>query len=221
LIFSIRFTSAERSVEYLTTIPKLGEFYQASKLVDYAIHTLEQHSTFSPHLHLNLAQRFRVSQWIEPVFRQLIDAPLLTLSDDHISQLGFRVFVLLAHTHACIVYHHQSCAVRAPPVVHDAGCLDEKDCAKAWNHAWWGEAGKPGVALALVHPDHCLSGRDILAKLGGIRPGWQMDGLCLELTLSMIEGMVLEFNSRLVMEESFIQQAIDKLIMAEGKERMA
>ena len=217
MIFFIRFTSTERSVEYLTAILKLGEFYQAPKLVDYAIHTLEQHSAFSPHLRLNLAQRYGVSQWIEPAFRQLIDAPLLALSDDHISQLGFRVFVLLARTHARIVYHRQTCAVRAPPVVHDAGCLDEKDCAKAWNHAWWGEAGKPGVALALVHPDRRLSGRDILAKLGGIRPGWQMDSMCLELTLSMIEGTAPEFNSRLIMEELFIQEAIDELKMAEGK----
>jgi len=39
-----------------------------------------------------------------------------------------------------------------------------------------------GIVLTLVHPDCRISGRDILAKLGSIRPGWQMDDECLELT---------------------------------------
>jgi len=211
-----RFTPAERSVEYLSAILKLGEFYQAPKLVEYAIHTLEQHSTFSPQLRLSLARNYGVSQWIEPAFRQLIDLPLLSLSDSDISQIGFEVFVLLSRTHTRIVYHRQTCAVRAPPAIHDLGCLDVKGCSKAWEHAWWGEAEKHGIALALVHPDRRISGRDILAKLGSIRPGWQMDDECLELTLRKIEGTP-EVSSRLIMEEEFIQEAVDKLVAAWGK----
>jgi hypothetical protein len=65
--------------------------------------------------------------------------------------------------------------------------------------------------LALVHP-----GRDILAKLGSIRPGWQMHDKCLELTLRKIEGMP-EVSSQLIMEEEFIQEAVDKLVAAWGK----
>jgi hypothetical protein len=70
--------------------------------------------------------------------------------------------------------------------------------------------------LSLVHPDRCISGRDILAKLGSIQPGWQMDNECLELTLRKIEGNP-EAKSKLVMEEVFIQEAIDKLVTAWGK----
>ena len=73
-----------------------------------------------------------------------------------------------------------------------------------------------GIALALVHPDRCISGRDILAKLGSIRPGWQMDDECLELTLRKIEGTP-QVSSRLIMEEEFIQEAVDKLVAAWGK----
>jgi hypothetical protein len=94
--------------------------------------------------------------------------------------------------------------------------LDAEDCSKAWQHAWWGESAKHGIALALVHPDHRISSRDILAKLRSIRPGWQMDEECLELTLRKIDGN-LEGKSKLVMEEVFIQEAIDKLVTAWGK----
>jgi hypothetical protein len=38
------------------------------------------------------------------------------------------------------------------------------------------------VVVALVHPDCWISGREILAKLGGIRPDWKMETVCLELT---------------------------------------
>ena len=58
---------------------KLGDFYQAPTLVDYAIHALEQHSAFSPLLRLHLARSYGVHQWIEPAFRQLINIPLLSL----------------------------------------------------------------------------------------------------------------------------------------------
>ena len=91
-----RFTPAECSVEYLSAILKLGEFYQAPKLVEYAIHTVKQRSTFSPQFCLSLAQNYGVSQWIEPAFHQLIDLLLLSLSDSNISQISFEVFILLS-----------------------------------------------------------------------------------------------------------------------------
>jgi hypothetical protein len=189
---------------------KLGEFYQAPVLVDYAIHALEQHSAFGPLLRLHLARSYGVRQWLEPAFRQLINIPLLSFSENEIAQLGLQVFALLARTHNRIVLHRQTCAVIAPPVIHDSGCLDTEDCAKAWAHAWWGEAARPGVAIALIHPDRRISARDILTKLKNIRPGWQMDDLCLELTIHKIEGTP-NVPSRLLLEETFIKEAIEEM----------
>jgi hypothetical protein len=166
---------------------------------------------------LYLARSYHVTSWIKPAFQQLVSTPTLSLTDDDIALIGHETFVSLMKTKSRIDIHRRACAVKAPPVTHGDGCLGEEDCKKAWQNAWWGEPGRPGVAVALIHPDNSLSGLDIARKLDSINVYWHMDESCRDLTVAKVQGTSVPIRkSPLLLEDVYIETAVEELIKMYG-----
>ncbi|KAF8190692.1 hypothetical protein K438DRAFT_2018574 [Mycena galopus ATCC 62051] len=115
-------------------------------------------------------------------------------------------YVILAETHAKITQHRALCAVLAPPVTHYSGCENPTTCSLAWAHAWWGEAAKQGIAIALIHPTQ-IPARKILSTLSDLGTSWQMPASCRKLTVKSLK----DDPSLLLREEIFIAKALTEL----------
>jgi hypothetical protein len=141
-------------------------------------------------MRLYLARSYHVVDWICPGFRELVATPTLSLTDGDIQHLGTATLVLLVRTKSRIDLHRRACAVRAPPVTHGDGCYDAEDCEKEWQNAWWGEQGRPGVAIALIHPYLALPAAEIAQKLDTLQVGWKMDDVCRDMTIDAVRGLL-------------------------------
>jgi hypothetical protein len=213
--YILRWTPEPPTLERLIAILKLSTFYDIEDGRDYAIINLDACSDLRPATRLHLARNYRVGQWIYPGFQQLVSVPVLSLTRQDIEAIQTQTFIVLVKTKARVDCHRLTCAVKAPPVVHGDGCIGQEDCERAWQNAWWGEAGRPGVAIALIHPDLALSGREILKKLNNLQLTWHMDVSCQALTISKVQGTV-DLVSPLLMEEEYIRTAVGELKMIYG-----
>jgi hypothetical protein len=104
--------------------------------------------------------------------------------------------------------------VRAPPVTHGDGCYDAEDCEKEWQNAWWGEQGRPGVAIALIHPYLALPAAEIAQKLDTLQVGWKMDDVCRDMTIDAVWGPGL--RGPLMIENEYVEAAVTELTMMYG-----
>jgi hypothetical protein len=193
---------------------KLATFYEIEDGRDYAISTLHGRPDLRPAMRLYLAQNYLVTDWICPGFQQLVATPTLSLTDNDIEHIGSATFIVLVRTKARIDLHRRACAVRAPPVTHGDGCYDEEECEKEWQNAWWGEQGRPGVAITLVHPNLALPAKDIARKLDTLKLGWKMDDSCRDLTVEKVRGVNLK--GPLMLEDEYVEEAIAQLTMMYG-----
>jgi hypothetical protein len=211
----LRWTSEPPSLERLAAILKLATFYQIEDGRDFAISTLHMRTDLHPAMRLYLARSYHVAEWIHPRFKQLISTPTLSLTDDDIKYIGLETFITLTRTKTQIDLHRLECALKAPPVSHAIDCLDDQDCEKAWQSAWWGEPGRPGVAIALIHPHHPVSGENILKKLTTLKVSWNMDDNCRDLTVSKVHGSH-RVQSPLLLENEYVDEAVVKLTAMYG-----
>lgn len=185
---------------------ELADFFDSSYVTNIAKQHLCSANDLHPAARLHLAMQYRVDEWIERSFRALIDIPLHTLTLGDIHQIGFSPYIILAETKAKIAEHHAFCSLTPPSVEHAADCHNRASCFHSWAHAWWGEAGKQGVAIALVHPTR-VPAHIILERLPDIETSWHMSLACRNRT---IESLV-ENPSVLLREEMFIAKAIKEL----------
>ncbi|KAF8146521.1 hypothetical protein K438DRAFT_2028136 [Mycena galopus ATCC 62051] len=165
---------------------EMADFFNAPKVAKLAKKWLSKRMDLDPAVGLHLAMQYQVVEWIEPCFRALIRTPLPLLSDAEIKLIGFSPYVILAETHAKITQHRALCAVLAPPVTHYSGCENPTTCSLAWAHAWWGEAAKQGIAIALIHPTQ-IPARKILSTLSDLGTSWQMPASCRKLTVKSLK----------------------------------
>jgi hypothetical protein len=165
-------------------------------------------------MRLYLARNYRVVDWICPGFEELVWTPTLSLTDNDIEHIGSTTFVVLVRTQARIHIHRQACAVKAPPVTHGDGCYDAEECEHEWQNAWWGEQGRPGVAVALVHPYLVLPAKLVAKKLDTLKVSWKMDDTCRDLTVEKVRG--LDLKGPLMMEDEYIEAAVAELTMMYG-----
>ncbi|KAJ7930586.1 hypothetical protein B0H13DRAFT_2309535 [Mycena leptocephala] len=185
---------------------EMADFFQAPKITKLAKKWLSRRKDLDPAVGLHLAMQYRVAEWVEPSFRALIHTPLASLSDTEIKLIGFSPYVILAETQAKITQHRALCAVLAPPVSHHSSCDEPTTCSLAWAHAWWGEAAKQGIAIALIHPAQ-IPARRILSTLPDLGTSWQMSAACKRLTAKYLK----DEPSVLLREEIFIAKAIAEL----------
>jgi hypothetical protein len=165
-------------------------------------------------MRLYLARNYSVADWICPGFRELVVTPTSLLTDSDIEHIGIATFVLLVRTKDRIDTHRRACAVRAPPITHGDGCYDENECEREWQNAWWGEEGRPGVAIALIHPNMAYPAKEIAKKLDTIKVGWKMDDTCRELTVEKVRGP--DLKGPLMLEYEYIEAAVAELATMYG-----
>ncbi|KAJ7489635.1 hypothetical protein B0H11DRAFT_1912644 [Mycena galericulata] len=185
---------------------EMADFLNSSVVTKTAIHWLGQRKDFEPVLRLQLAIRYGIKDWFDSAFRRLIQTPISSLTSDGIDMIGFDAFVILAATQSKITSHRTLCALSVPPVEHGSSCNDSIACNRSWAHAWWGEATKHGVAVALIHPNH-LPIQKIIHALPNLITSWHMSEDCRSQTIRSLKGP----SSPLLKEETMIQAAIEQL----------
>ncbi|KAK7007957.1 hypothetical protein R3P38DRAFT_2552427 [Favolaschia claudopus] len=177
---------------------EMADFLGSTSVMSTATHHLSLAKDLDPADRLQLAIHYHLDEWLPTAFRELLKIPLALLTQDQIHKIGFSAYITLAETHTKIAEHRAISALVAPPVVHDVDCKRPEMCKKAWAHAWWGEANKTGVAIALIHPHHMPAHR-ILNALPDISVSWQMPGTCRKLTVKALEN-----NPNVLLREDFI-----------------
>jgi len=167
-------------------------------------------------MRLYLAQNYHVVDWICPGFQALVATPTLLLTDDDIEHIGIATFIILVRTKSHIDLHRRACAVRAPPITHGDRCYGVEECEQEWQNAWWGEQGRPGVAITLLHPSLALPGKEIVKKLSTLKVGWKMDDNCRELTVAKVQSTGTSRYGPLMMEDEFVETAVAQLTRIYG-----
>lgn len=184
----------------------MADFFDAETVKNVAIVGLDEHDQFDPFLRLDLAIQYKIHYWVEPAFRTVLLYPLESLSSSQIDLLGFTVYIILATCHSKITKHRILCSLTAPPVVHGPSCTNQDGCTKSWEHAWWGEAKKHGVAIALIHPAR-IPAKQIAKALPDIATSWHMSTSCRTLTVHSLTSI----TDRLMKEESYIRVAVKEI----------
>ncbi|KAJ7840541.1 hypothetical protein B0H14DRAFT_2307266, partial [Mycena olivaceomarginata] len=185
---------------------ELADFFDSSYVMNIAKQHLCSAKDLHPAARLHLVMQYRVDEWIERSFRALIDIPLHSLTLGDIHQIGFSPYIILAETKAKIAERRAFCSLTPPSVEHAADCHNPVSCFHSWAHAWWGEAGKQGVVIVLVHPTRVLA-LIILERLPDIETSWHMLLACRNRTIKSL----IENPSVLLREEMFIAKAIKEL----------
>ncbi|KAF8130089.1 hypothetical protein K438DRAFT_1999467 [Mycena galopus ATCC 62051] len=185
---------------------EVADLMDSSHIKAMAKESLTKSKDLHPVMRLHLGTYFIIADWIEPAFHGLLAIPLDALKIEEINLVGFSVYIILAETKAKIARHRALCALTAPPATHNALCENPTECSAAWAHAWWGETGRQGVAVALVHPAQHIPASAIVASLPDINVNYQMSTACRRLTTAW-PGIA----TVLMREEVFIADAIKEL----------
>ena len=116
----------------------------------------------SPAMRLSTAISYRIGDWIQPAFMELIATPTHSLSLEDFTLLGFPIAHMIVTTQAAIRNHRLVVAYNPfKPPHHDVTCKKPTvTCQCNWEAAWW-----DGLARHYLHPDFPSSPQDILLKL--------------------------------------------------------
>jgi hypothetical protein len=147
----------------LKSILGLATFLQWEDARHFAIQALSAPMmTLSPALRLSLALSFRISNWIDPAFSELMVTPLGSLTLEDFTLLGPPITHLIVTTQASIRAHRLLVAYNPfKPTSHDPTCKKPiVRCQCNWEAAWW-----DGLARHYLHPDFPASPQDIISKL--------------------------------------------------------
>ncbi|KAJ7764736.1 hypothetical protein B0H16DRAFT_427547 [Mycena metata] len=196
----------KRPAEFWMMALEMADFFDCARVRDLATQWLAGYNSLDPALRLNLAMMYAIKDWVKPAVQALARIPLPDLSPEQINLIGFSAYIILAEAKAKITEHRVLCSLTVPEVFHSKYCGDKDACKKVWDHAWWGEATKHGMAVALVHPAQ-MPARKILASLPNVITSWHMSVECRKLTIKAFT----ENPSVLLKEERYLAKAIEEL----------
>jgi hypothetical protein len=151
------------SLNALKAILELATFLQWEDARHFAIQALSAPTmSLSPALRLSLALSFRISNWIDPAFAELMATPLSSLTLEDFVLLGPPITHLIITTQASIRAHRLLVAYNPfKPPNYDPTCKKPiVGCQCNWEAAWW-----DGLAQHYLHPDFPASPQDIVTKL--------------------------------------------------------
>ncbi|KAJ7189049.1 hypothetical protein C8R46DRAFT_1206155 [Mycena filopes] len=195
-----------RPSEFWQIALEMADFFDCDRVRTLAVEWLTASNTLDPALRLHLAMTYAVKEWVKPAVDLLLRVHLPDIPLPLIKLMGFSAYIILAETQAKIARHRVRCSLAVPEVTHGAYC-DEKDtCRMAWEHAWWGETTKHGVAIALIHPEN-IPARKILAALPTLSTSYHMSAQCLKLTVKALA----DAPSLLLKEERYAAKAVQEL----------
>ncbi|KAF8523855.1 hypothetical protein JB92DRAFT_2883211, partial [Gautieria morchelliformis] len=123
-------------VSALTDILELALFLQWDTARHFAIQALKDSSLTASHW-LSLAISYRIPDWIEPAFKDLMDTLPQTFTTEDSMLLGQHIMMLIMTMQAAI-----------------------PTCQCNWETVWW-----DGLACHYLHPDFPSSPQDTLLKL--------------------------------------------------------
>lgn len=125
----------------------------------------EIHHLSSPELGLSASHRislglsYRITEWLELAFQELVLTPACRLMVEDFALLGIPVVHLIMATQASICCLRLAIAYNPKPYKHDFTCK-RTGCQSNWEMAWW-----DGLAQHYLHPDFPTSPHETLEKL--------------------------------------------------------
>jgi hypothetical protein len=152
---------------------ELGTFLEWDRARNFAIQALSRSDMqLSPACRLSLAISYRINDWIEPSFRELLATPTDKITLEDYMHLGYEILHVLISTKAKI-HNHRLLVAYNPlnPPAHDASCKSPRvTCQSNWEEAWW-----DGLARLYLHPESPPSPEEIIMVLentpvGGVTP---------------------------------------------------
>ncbi|KAJ7508018.1 hypothetical protein B0H11DRAFT_2308212 [Mycena galericulata] len=189
-------------LQYYVSLLYLSQKYQISSARKYAIANLPTHRAFTAAIQLQLTRQYSILEWAELGFRSLVYRRLKNITLADALAMGVVAYHKLVQVNCQIDELNLGLAFNPPVVVHSPGCLDENECTKLWEWAWWS-----GFAKQLLHPENIKSRTRILESLDpsrGILASMRAD--CLQGTLESI-WEENPFNE----DEEYVTQATSEL----------
>lgn len=126
-------------------------------------------SDFQPALRFQLARMYRVDNWIELAFRQLLGTDILSMTLEQMSQMGEVGFFAVVQTKAKIQKFRTELAFSGPSATNSLDCSTPANCWDAWGKEWWS-----GFAKLIHHPVQPLSGPELRFALEDVK----IPGMC-------------------------------------------
>ncbi|KAJ7743024.1 hypothetical protein DFH07DRAFT_750034, partial [Mycena maculata] len=147
--------------EFLVSVLSLSTFYQIRDGRDHAISQLTHPGKkFHPALQFHLARCYRIDEWIEPAFRQLVEMPIQSLDMTHLEQIGPHGFFHLVQTKEKLLQVRQQLAFHIPPTITHSESHTPAYCTRAWTEEW-----KENIPRRLHHPDVPCDSATLLQEL--------------------------------------------------------
>ncbi|TDL30239.1 hypothetical protein BD410DRAFT_710334 [Rickenella mellea] len=196
------FVKHSSSEDFLVALIKLSTLYDIEDGREYAIAQFPTSPTWRPALQLHIARSYRVEDWIEPAFRQLIANPTISMPWCDAELLGLPTYHLVVQTITKVEAQQKLLAFYPAEMKEWIFCTTPENCTSCWELGWWNH-----VARHLLHPDAALSGQKMTELLGSIK----IPGMCHHCQGETVSSLVE--NGALLMEEAFISEAIQQLDM--------
>ncbi|KAJ7789882.1 hypothetical protein B0H14DRAFT_2307521, partial [Mycena olivaceomarginata] len=136
------------TLQYYISILHLSRKYIIPTGVRYAQHNLPSLPDFTPVIQLRLARQYSILDWADAGFRGLVDRKLKDIDLEDAENMGIVAFHQLVQVHCKIQELNLGLAYNPPTVPHSPGCIDEPQCTRLWERAWW-----MGYAKHLLHPE--------------------------------------------------------------------
>ncbi|KII84220.1 hypothetical protein PLICRDRAFT_127097 [Plicaturopsis crispa FD-325 SS-3] len=145
-----KWTPPPHPVSRYIDVLKLSTQWGMSNVREAAIWNISQYNNreLAATTKLELARRYNIPQWGGPAFRQLVNRPLKSLSNDDLDCIGVAAFVVLAKANEAIAEERRLVATKTPPNVCCAQCTHHVECSRAWKDVWWNK-----IAPSILHPD--------------------------------------------------------------------
>ena len=171
-----------KTIEFLVSVLALSTFFG----IDDGIgHTVAQFTclgkAFHPALQFQLARSYRIDDWIEPAFQELVKTPIESLTIDHVDQIGPHGFFQLVQTKEKLLTVRREMAFHVPPTVNDGACHTPFKCSTAWTREW-----RENVPQIMHHPDAPSDCVELLHQLRSAIEG--ICNACQDLSVTWLWG---------------------------------
>ncbi|KDQ64005.1 hypothetical protein JAAARDRAFT_187390 [Jaapia argillacea MUCL 33604] len=188
------------SIQRLMDTLKLATRWGIEAGWKFAIHHLDS-MTLNPSLRLELSRLYRVDNWIEPAFKELIPIRLNAITDEDVYRMGLRTYRKLTTTKELIEDEWKVVAMLPPPIEFEStGCKDHDKCCAVWKDIWWKCLGRK-----LLHPLKPLP----LSEAANFVLDMEVPGMTSECHQAMMELIVL--GDGFEEEKKHIEKAIEDL----------
>ncbi|KAI6041733.1 hypothetical protein EDC04DRAFT_2565223, partial [Pisolithus marmoratus] len=128
-------TSQQHTIPSLTAILKISQLWMIKNSIVWVITNLGM-LDLSPAHKLELARKYSIPEWIPYATQALILSPLAKINEEDVSQLGLRVYVIIAKAHEMIECKQKTLAAVPPglSLEPDLSCPanQHQHCREAW-----------------------------------------------------------------------------------------